>query len=57
MIGPPSDLAAADYLAGILPELVQIADRAGLDLTAYLLEMARIEATSKAMNSAARKPR
>ncbi|WP_436641285.1 hypothetical protein [Microbaculum sp. FT89] len=56
-IAPPSDQAAAEYLAGILPELVHIADQGGLDLTAYLLEMARIEATSKAMNAASRKPR
>ncbi len=36
--------AAAEYLSDILPELVRVADRGGLDMVAYLLEMARIAA-------------
>ncbi len=53
---PLSDAAAAAYLAGILPELVKVADRGGLDLVAYLLEMARIEVTDNAMGRGGRKP-
>jgi hypothetical protein len=40
----PPDVAAADYIAGILPELIRIADQADLDLVAYLLEVARAAA-------------
>lgn len=55
-IGPLSGAAAADYLAEILPDLVKVADRGGLDLVAYLLEMARVELTSSAMGQRGRKP-
>ncbi|MEJ8573405.1 hypothetical protein [Microbaculum marinum] len=35
---PASD--AVEYLSGVLPEMIQLAERAGLDLVAYLLKMA-----------------
>ena len=38
----PSDIAAADYLLGVLPELKRVADRNGLEVAAYLLEMALV---------------
>lgn len=41
----PND--AADYLADVLPALAQIADGAGFDELAFLLEMAVLEASTK----------
>ena len=52
--GPMSDVAAAEYLSEILPELVRVADRGGLDIVAYLLEMARVETTNTALRGASR---
>lgn len=46
-VDPALRLATADYLATFLPELVSLADRSGLELVAYLLEMARVEAESE----------
>lgn len=46
----------ADYLAEVLPELVKVADRGGLDLVAYLLEMARVEVTSRSLGQKTRNP-
>jgi len=48
---PLTDAAAAEYLSDILPELVRVADHSGLDMVAYLLEMARIAAAENAMNT------
>jgi hypothetical protein len=48
---PLTDAAAAEYLSDILPELVRVADRGGLDMVAYLLEMARMAAAENAMKS------
>ena len=48
---PLADAAAAEYLSDILPGLVRVADRGGLDMVAYLLEMARIAAAENTMNA------
>ncbi len=47
-VDPASGRATAEYLAAFLPDLVRLADGAGLELVAYLLEMARVEAESEA---------
>ena len=47
--GPPPGVAAADYLAGMLPGLVRVADGAGLELVAYLLQMASDAAAEEAV--------
>ena len=47
-VDPAMRLATAEYLAAFLPDLVRLADGAGLELVAYLLEMARVEAESEA---------
>jgi hypothetical protein len=52
----PTSAAAAEYLASLLPELTSLADRAGLEVVAYLLEMAR-QAAEEHVGSAPRKPR
>jgi len=44
----PSDVAATDYLLGVLPELKQVADRNGLEVAAYLLEMALVSVEEEA---------
>jgi hypothetical protein len=36
----PSEIVAAEYISDILPGMVRVADNAGLDLVAYLLQMA-----------------
>jgi hypothetical protein len=48
---PLTGSATAEYLSAILPELVRVADRGGLDMVAYLLEMARIAAAEDAMKT------
>lgn len=45
---PAVRLATAEYLAGHLPDLVRLADRADLELVAYLLDVARLEAEEQA---------
>lgn len=47
----PRDLEAAEYLAGILPEVVRIANRSGLEVVAYLLDMARTAADEELQSS------
>lgn len=54
-VDPDQRLAAAQYLATFLPELVRLADAGGLDLVAYLLEMARVEAAAEARAAQARR--
>ncbi|TCT11352.1 hypothetical protein EDC22_104109 [Tepidamorphus gemmatus] len=54
-VDPQQRLATAQYLATFLPELVRLADAAGMDLVAYLLEMARVEAAAEAGTLPARR--
>ena len=42
---PPEE--AAEYLEAMLPEMIGIADRAGLELTSYLLRMAHRDMQDK----------
>ena len=48
--GAAGPQATAAYLADITSELSKMASGAGLDLLAYLLEMARLEATKSMRN-------
>lgn len=51
----PSPAAAdiAAYLASVLPQLKSMADRADLDLIAYLLDVARLELEEQLQRSQA----
>lgn len=40
---PPATVDVAAYLTSVLPQLRTMAERADLNLTAYLLDMARLE--------------
>jgi hypothetical protein len=44
--------AAADYVAALSTELAKIAHNHGLDTTAYILEVAALDAASRKPNSA-----
>lgn len=46
---PSAPEETAEYLATILPELARLADRAGMELTSYLLRMAHRDAQDKLM--------
>lgn len=46
---PSAPEETAEYLATILPELATLADRAGMELTSYLLRMAHRDAQQTLM--------
>lgn len=45
---PPSKLHTASYIADLTTELSQLARSSGLDVLAYLLDIAQLEASSSA---------
>ncbi|KAA2235301.1 hypothetical protein [Salinarimonas soli] len=45
---PPDPVAAAEYVAAMTNELAALSRRSGLDLLAYFLDIARLEALEQA---------